>query len=251
VLFDATWGTNVYAMKLGCFTGIGTDGETNILAASILLNEDEPSFDWAFQSFLDTFKIEPAVMITDGDLAIAAAIAAVFSSSLKHVLCVYHLSLNFKTHMYPLFAGDQGAWRSVLSMFWKVAKQTDERSRPTFDFDFDEIVALVTPLDFEVDTEKAKKKAAALTWLEALRSRRQQWAYRFTWKRLTLGADSSQVNCASGAQRALPDHLPGMCTNLCSTCANCVCKCSVQRRCTPRSSAAVPAASASWISSSS
>jgi len=51
VLFDTTWGTNIYGMKLGCFTTIGSDGQTIILGATILINEDEPSFEWAFRHF--------------------------------------------------------------------------------------------------------------------------------------------------------------------------------------------------------
>jgi hypothetical protein len=48
LLFDTTWGTNLYGMKLGCLSTIGSDGQTIILGATILMNEDEPSFEWVF-----------------------------------------------------------------------------------------------------------------------------------------------------------------------------------------------------------
>lgn len=196
-LFDTTWGTNVYGMKLGCFTTVGADGDTRILGATILLHEDETSFEWAFQAFRETFKVEPRVVITDGDPAIAAAIVAVFSPTVRHVLCIYHLSLNFNKHILPLFHGaNDPEWRLMLDAFWKLAKQTDERSRSTFNDEFNRMFAFVDTLNFAHNTEKAKKQELAREWLESLRARREKWAYRYTWRWLTLGADSSQVLAA-------------------------------------------------------
>lgn len=132
------------------------------------------------------------MIITDGDVAIAIAIRAVFPSS-RHVLCVYHLSLNFKTHIYPLFANDNEAWLRQNGRFWHIAKETDVRSRDTFDAEFDPLIEALADLDIEPDTDKWKKRESAIAWLESLRTRRERWAYRFTWSEQTLGANSSQV----------------------------------------------------------
>lgn len=185
-----TWGTNIFGMKLGCFTTIGSDGQTIILAACIVLREDLPSFEWAFGHFAEVFKYEPEVIITDGDVAMALAIKTVFPAPrTRHNICIYHLSLNFNSHIATLFAGNNEGWHRVLNTFWRVAKETDERSRKSFGADFDQLVALVEASPIS----GGQKKAKGLAWLEKLRSRSEQWAYRFTWRYRTLGADSSQV----------------------------------------------------------
>lgn len=118
VLFDMTWGTNIYGMKLGCFTTIGRDSRTIILAACIILREDLESFNWAFSRFAEVFKYAPEVIITDGDLAMALAIRLIFPAPrTRHILCIYHLSLNFNTNMFPLFASNTSAWHHVLNTF--------------------------------------------------------------------------------------------------------------------------------------
>lgn len=186
VFFDMTHDTNVYKMKLGCFTTVGADGQTIILAACLLLREDEQSFEWAFSAFLNTFRYAPAVIITDGDQGMATAIKRIFLGT-RHILCIYHLSLNFNHHIKPFFS-DGAAWRQAQDMFWKLAKETDERSCSSFDEDFDQLVQIVKSAGASED-----KTGKAIKWLETLRSRHKQWAYRFTWEVLTFGADSSQV----------------------------------------------------------
>jgi hypothetical protein len=194
VLFDTTWGTNLYKMKLGCFTAVGKDGETRILGATILLREDAPSFEWGFDALLETLKLPPRVIITDGDPAIAAAIGAAFPDTTVHILCVYHLSLNFATHIKPVFGSDPDGYKAILNAFWRLAKETDERTRESFDADFEKLLSSVWSKSGEGLSDAAQNKIdKALTWLDTLRVRKEKWAYRFTWRYLTLGANASQV----------------------------------------------------------
>ena len=199
VLFDTTWGTNKYKMKLGCFTTVGGDGDTVILGACLLLHEDIESFEWAFVPFHATFKIPPYVMFTDGDVCMARAIADVFPTTV-HLLCIYHLSLNFVEHIKPLFVGREAdeSYRKALDGFWRVAKNSDKLSRDMFDQDFDQVVVYVETLNTH-----SEKKEQALAWLEDLRDKRTKWAARFTWKYATLGVHSTQVQ-ATGLGTALP-----------------------------------------------
>ena len=44
-----------------------------LLAVSIAKREDDHSFRWVFDQVKETFGSEPDVMLTDGDLAMAAA----------------------------------------------------------------------------------------------------------------------------------------------------------------------------------
>ena len=49
VLYDTSHGTNPYKLKLGCFTTINENGQTVILAVSLLQSEDDDMFKWAFE----------------------------------------------------------------------------------------------------------------------------------------------------------------------------------------------------------
>jgi hypothetical protein len=190
VLFDTTHRTNRYCAKLGCFTTVGNDGETIILAVLITMQERQQDFEWGFKEFMKAFRVAPGVICTDGDPAIAAAVRAVFPSSTKHQLCLFHLSLNFKDHIKKCFPS-QSDYVPVLDAFWRIAKETDERKRETFDDDFDQLVAWVASSGGAEDNV-----AKATEWLETLRKKNYQWAARFTWATCTRGVHSTQVRCA-------------------------------------------------------
>ncbi|KAG8463993.1 hypothetical protein KFE25_000161 [Diacronema lutheri] len=156
IMFDTTWGTNRYNMKLGFFTTVGLNGETLILAAVIMMHETRSSFQWAFERFKECFKIPPAVIITDGDPGIIV-------------------------------------WHAVLNAWWRLAKQTDVSAKATFDDDFQKIVDVVAALKPKgTDTRATAKHAAAIKWLEWLRSVKHTWAACFTWAICTLGVHSTQ-----------------------------------------------------------
>lgn len=197
IMFDTTWGTNRYNMKLGFFTTVGLNGETLILAAVIAMHETRSSFQWAFERFKECFKIPPAVIITDGDSGIIGACASQLPHTLRFA-CTWHLSLNFTTHIRPVLAFNWQVWHAVLNAWWRLAKQTDVSAKATFDDDFQKIVDVVAALKPKgTDTRATAKHAAAIKWLEWLRSVKHTWAACFTWAICTLGVHSTQV-CARG-----------------------------------------------------
>ena len=77
VLFDTSYGTNRYFLKIGAFTTVNKYGKTVIIACSLLTNEDQESFEWLFKEFLKVFRTTPNVMFTDGDPGMANAICLV------------------------------------------------------------------------------------------------------------------------------------------------------------------------------
>jgi hypothetical protein len=87
VSFDTKHGSNRYGLRLGCFTTVGRDGSTVLLAASLLRNEDKESFEWVFKQFQLCFAMAPHCIFTDGDKAMAAAVASTWSAT-KHLLCI-------------------------------------------------------------------------------------------------------------------------------------------------------------------
>jgi hypothetical protein len=91
VLFDTKHGTNRYGLRLGCFTTVGRDGGTVLLATAMITHEDQLSFEWAFDQFKKFFISQPHCMFTDGDKAMAAAMRTTLPQT-KHYLCIWHLS---------------------------------------------------------------------------------------------------------------------------------------------------------------
>jgi hypothetical protein len=91
VLFDTKHGTNRYGLRLGCFTTVGRDGGTVLLATAMITNEDQQSFEWAFLQLKQFFGVQPHCMFTDGDKAMAAAMKTTLPET-KHYLCIWHLS---------------------------------------------------------------------------------------------------------------------------------------------------------------
>ena len=129
VLFDPTWGTNKYGLKMCCFTTLTGTGRTVILAMSLLDTETVDNFEWSFRCFADTFKTAPAIIFTDGCDKIRRAIVQVSAVrgdpwfDIRHMLCVYHLSGNLFTHVRHLFRDSFENWKKVLNKFWQIAKK--------------------------------------------------------------------------------------------------------------------------------
>jgi zinc finger SWIM domain-containing protein 3 len=91
VLFDTKHGTNRYGLRLGCFTTVGRDGGTVLLATLLMQHEDQQSFEWAFLQFKLFFGAQSHCMFTDGDKAMAAAMKTTLPATM-HYLCIWHLS---------------------------------------------------------------------------------------------------------------------------------------------------------------
>jgi len=181
-------GTNKYGMKLLSFVTVDGTGATKVLATCLLPGETIEDFEWGLQCFYDCFRVPPAVLISDSAPAIKAAVAHVFPEPRTyHHLCIWHLSKNMLTALRPACGGDNRLWGRVRTLWWRIAKETDARTRNDFDREWVELSELIKG---SAATESAK--TAALDWLAARAADSQRWAYRYTWARLTLGAHSTQ-----------------------------------------------------------
>jgi hypothetical protein len=190
LLFDITFGTNALGLKLGAFTTVGPDGSTRILGATMTLREDAVSFEWAFGAFLETFKYQPTVFLTDGDLAIAAAARAIFTCS--HQLCIYHFSLTFGINLAPALGGvNAPAFRTAQSMFWDITLQTDEHTRDDWADEWHKLTSFVLTAAAESTPERIE---TARKWLEKADERKTRWAYRFTWGTFGAGQNTTGVS---------------------------------------------------------
>jgi len=185
VIYDTTHATSRFGLKLGCFVIVGSDMRTKIIAISLVTCEDKESFEWVFSAFLKAFHFAPSVIFTDGDAAMKAAIISVFPES-KHLLCIFHLSLNLSKH----FRGLLGArYREFSRRFWIICLETEVSSRESFDAEWDSFTSMAEAVRSETNEKKLDQ---ALLWLKAFGERREQWAARWTWAICTYGVRSTQ-----------------------------------------------------------
>jgi hypothetical protein len=165
------------------------------------LREDTPSFEWAFDAFLEMFKYQPTVFLTDGDHAIAKAARTIFTGS--HQLCIYHFGLTFGVNIAPALGGvNSSAFQTAQSMFWGIVLQTDVYTRDDWADEWRKLTTFVLTAAAESTPERLE---TARKWLEKADALKTKWAYRFTWGTFGAGQNTTGVSC-SGGGRAL--HLP-------------------------------------------
>ncbi|XP_074299015.1 protein FAR1-RELATED SEQUENCE 5-like [Silene latifolia] len=91
VTFDPTYGTNKYSMIFTPFTGVDHHKRSVTFAAASLFHEDEDSFKWVFEKFLDAMgQREPQCIITDQCAGIKKVVPKVFKKA-KHRYCMWHI----------------------------------------------------------------------------------------------------------------------------------------------------------------
>ena len=90
ISFDDTFHVMRYKAALCDLVGIDKDGKSVPLGQALIDGKDTASYVWVFEEFKAQLPADPSVIMSDGDLAIAAAIAIVFPNS-RHLLCTWHL----------------------------------------------------------------------------------------------------------------------------------------------------------------
>jgi hypothetical protein len=179
-------GTNKHGLKILLWITVDGSGSTKILACSLMMDETTETAAWSCQCFSDCFRVPPGVIFSDSAPALKAAVASVFPTS-KHFYCIWHLSNNMVTNLKPACGADDNLWCRVRSLWWKIAKQSDESSRATFDTEWAALGAVIAE-----STASGTSKETAHTWLAKMAADREHWAYRWTWGYVTLGLHSTQ-----------------------------------------------------------
>jgi hypothetical protein len=173
-------------MKLALWVTVDHTAATKILATSLLLDETEESFQFTCECFKDCFRVPPAVIFTDSDPAIKAAIDVVFPDA-QHLLCIFHLAKNLISNVRPACGENDELWRRIQSAWWVMVKQSDESARATFEAEWAALVGLL-----DASAVAGKRMATARTWLHKMADSREQWAFRWTWRFFTMGIHSTQ-----------------------------------------------------------
>ena len=150
------------------FVTVDWTGSTKILCVSLLAIEDQESFRWVADCFVDAFRVVPKVLFTDSDPAIEVGFKAAWSSfQFLHFLCIWHISINMKTNLNPACLGVTDLASRLSAMWWRICKLSDKKSIATFESEWKE---LENVLSAEAKVSKESKAyTAALKWLEKAR----------------------------------------------------------------------------------
>ena len=180
-------GTNTAGLKMMLWVTVDGSGATKILACSLMMEESLESVAWSCQCFNDCFRVPPVIIFSDSARALKAAVASVFPTA-KHLWCIWHLSNNMVTNLKAACGADNELWRRVSSMWWEIAKKSDESSRETFDAEWAALGALLG----ESTANDTESMVTARAWLAKTAAECEHWAYRFTCRYFTLGLHSTQ-----------------------------------------------------------
>ena len=124
MVFDNTYKTNRFKMPFGIFTGVNNFGQSICFAGSLMVEENEETFQWVFSKFLDMVNHNaPFVLLTDDDRAIANAYKKVFEPlGTKHRLCQWHLLKNVMKNL----AGRLGnRWQQFIGQLYTCLNELD------------------------------------------------------------------------------------------------------------------------------
>ena len=87
---------------------------------------------------------QPDVVFSDGDEKIASAIEELRKSSgTTHLLCTWHLFKNVDKRLRCLINMKNDIWKKMSNYWWRICKETDERSKVTFDCDWNNFAEFV------------------------------------------------------------------------------------------------------------
>jgi hypothetical protein len=134
---DSTFATNRYKMAFVSVQVFDACGVTRTVCQGLLRREDAASYRWYLRAMRSaTQSRAPLSMFSDGDLAIARAIADVLPRT-QHCLCAWHLQQNIRKNMRPLLEGD---FDRFAKMFAALVFETDSSVGEYFSFIWIELV---------------------------------------------------------------------------------------------------------------
>jgi len=108
ISFDSTYLTNIYKMPFAPFIAINRHAQSIQVGCAFLINETVDSYCWLFLAFLEAMNgLEPLNLITDQDLAMAAAIRAIFVST-RHRYCRWHIISKIESRFGVYFSSRKG-----------------------------------------------------------------------------------------------------------------------------------------------
>ena len=212
VLFiDPTCNTNKFGLKLTMFITIDFDGHTRVLGYLVHWSESEKDIFWGLRAFDNVFDTPPTVVFTDSAAGLLGAVDAFQGTGMpwegehvKHLLCTFHLDINFQVNVRPLFKSDPAKWQCAHNMFWRLAKDADVShpealNRPLQGAGVSGNASSWVPSDdctalraYVSEHGSGASKEKTLKWMDdVLIARASMWVATSTWRNFTGGAHST------------------------------------------------------------
>nr|KAJ0228146.1 hypothetical protein LSAT_V11C100043560 [Lactuca sativa] len=82
----------------------------------LLSSESIESYSWLLYAFKKAFSKEPNVIVTDQDVAILQAVAAIFKNA-RHRLCMWHISQKF-TNKFGSYIAKTDVLKKLIDLVW-------------------------------------------------------------------------------------------------------------------------------------
>ena len=114
ILHDVTHKTNRYEMALALFVGFDSNRKNILLAQALLCDESVGSHKWTFTEIIKATNVYPAVILTDADPAVDAAVHQVFTMTYP-IHCAYYLTQNLYKNLKKLL---DDAYQNFLKDFY-------------------------------------------------------------------------------------------------------------------------------------
>jgi hypothetical protein len=180
LLIDCTYKTNRFHMPLCGIMGITGLNTSFFVALAFLPMEQEADYTWVIQQLTCSapgFR-KPGVIVTDRDLALMNALAAVLLKS-KHMLCKWHIRKNVKVKCLPFFRNLPTTAAGTADDLWQ-----------QFLSDWNAVVGSVTTAEYSRQINALKTchhlRHFALRYIETvwLRDYRERFVYAWTYQHL-------------------------------------------------------------------
>ena len=136
LLLDCTYKTNKHRMPLLDMVGVDSCQRSFCIAFAFLSGESEEDYSWALEHLRSLYQRElPSVVLTDRCMAAMNAAALWFSSS-KALLCLWHVNKAVLQYCRPLFApkaaqstdqAEEQTWDEFYTFWHSIVASPDER----------------------------------------------------------------------------------------------------------------------------
>ncbi len=142
MVFDTTHDTNSLGLYLAIFVVQNEFGFTETVGKAFISHQDASTFsrlfiEWKLMMGVD----DPALIITDGDAAIASAIKDVFENS-KHILCTWHIICkNAVYHLQKLLSKVEMDF--VTKLLWDISLKEDSLCESILAIQWNELVRYI------------------------------------------------------------------------------------------------------------
>ncbi|XP_074300854.1 protein FAR1-RELATED SEQUENCE 5-like [Silene latifolia] len=126
ITYDPTYSTNKYCMVFTPFTGVDHHKRSVTFAAALLFHEDEDSFKWVFEKFLDAMgQREPHCIITDQCAGIKTGMRAIFKHARRR-FCMWHIMQKLTDKVGPAISNETDFVSRLNAIIWDAELELSE-----------------------------------------------------------------------------------------------------------------------------